>query len=399
MLNKKMKNSNKGFTLVEILIAAGLMAGLSLVMMNIFKQQNFTQKKTESSFELSSLQQGINQTLLNEIACVQTFAPLGDIRSAATLSTIRSGTGTPVYQANSTYNKLIKITSIDILNVVINPNPVPAGTRGTGDLEINVNFERISLILDKLASKNSTWNFKIRIEVDSTYRVTSCYSALQSAIDTAKKLSCESLGGTYNNLLNRCSLASYPAATQNYNGVSTKYLDDYRNNFLDPRFVNVTGDTMTGALNMNAASINITNASATFNNSNIIMNNNSNIYMTNGNFIQYNGYISTNQYVSVSDKRQKHNIRQLKNQSKKIYNVKSYEFFWNSDNRKDYGFIAQEIEKIFPELVVTNPDTGLKGVQYVSMIPLLLEELKLLKKENANLKKDIEKIKIHLDLQ
>jgi len=42
---KKIKLGNKGFTLVEILVAAGLIAGLSVAMMNIFKQQSFSQKK------------------------------------------------------------------------------------------------------------------------------------------------------------------------------------------------------------------------------------------------------------------------------------------------------------------------------------------------------------------
>lgn len=404
MLNQKIKN-NKGFTLVEVIIAAGLIAGLSLVMMNIFKQQNFTQKKTESSFELSTIQQSINQTLLNEKACINTFAAVGDIRSATSLPRIRSSTGAILYQVGNTYNNLVRITAIDIKNVVINPNPVPAGTRGNGDLEIDVKFQRTSKILANLGNTSSTWNYKIRVEVNSAHVVTSCYSALQSAIDTSKRLTCESIGGVFDTVADKCNLMNYPAALQRYNAVSTKFLDDYRINYLDPRFVNTTGDTMTGALIMNAAPINVSNASVNLNNSDLVMTNASDIFLTNGNFTQTGGFITTNQYVSVSDKRLKHKITALKNQSKKIYDVKNYEFFWNTDNRKDYGFIAQEIERIFPELVVTNPDTGYKGVQYVSMIPLMLEELKTLKKENdklkrenANLKKDIDKIKMHLNL-
>jgi hypothetical protein len=41
-----------------------------------------------------------------------------------------------------------------------------------------------------------------------------------------------------------------------------------------------------------------------------------------------------------------------------------------------YGFIAQEIEKEFPELVKTDPRTNLKAVNYEGMIPILLESLK-----------------------
>lgn len=41
-----------------------------------------------------------------------------------------------------------------------------------------------------------------------------------------------------------------------------------------------------------------------------------------------------------------------------------------------YGFIAQEIEKEFPELVKTDPKTNLKAVNYEGMIPILLESIK-----------------------
>lgn len=405
MLKKKFNFGNQGFTLVEILIASGLMAGLSVVMMNVFKQQNVSQKKTESSFELSTIQQGINQTLLNEKACTNTLSTVGDIRSASSFSQIKGSTGTTIYQVNSTYNHLVRITGMDIINTVITPNPVPAGTKGSGELEIVIRFERTAKILDNMGNKNSSWNFKVRVEVNDAHVVTNCYSALQSAIDTSKRLTCESIGGVFDVVADRCNLVNYAAPLQNFNAVSTRYLDNYRLGVLNPQYVDVTGDTMTGALNMNTTNINVTNGAVNLNNSDLVMSNSSDIMLTNGNFTQVGGYITTNQYVSVSDKRLKKNITPLKNQSAKIYDVKTYEFLWRNDNRKDYGFIAQEIEKIFPELVVTNPETGLKGVQYVSMVPLMLEELKTLKreneklkKENANLKKDIEKIKIHLNL-
>jgi hypothetical protein len=49
------------------------------------------------------------------------------------------------------------------------------------------------------------------------------------------------------------------------------------------------------------------------------------------------------------------------------------------------GFIAQELESILPELVVTN-DIGVKSVKYQNMTPLLVEAIKELKLENDNLK-------------
>jgi hypothetical protein len=42
----------------------------------------------------------------------------------------------------------------------------------------------------------------------------------------------------------------------------------------------------------------------------------------------------------------------------------------------EFGFIAQEVEEVFPDLVETRADTGLKMLKYQGFTPLLLEALK-----------------------
>ena len=64
-----------------------------------------------------------------------------------------------------------------------------------------------------------------------------------------------------------------------------------------------------------------------------------------------------------------------------IYNYKKSDFKDINDKqmqdltRTKYGFIAQELKNIFPELVYTS-DTGLLSIDYVSMIPILTEAIK-----------------------
>lgn len=49
------------------------------------------------------------------------------------------------------------------------------------------------------------------------------------------------------------------------------------------------------------------------------------------------------------------------------------------------GFIAQEVESVYPELVTQ--DEGIKGVEYANMTAVLyVEAIKELKKENSDLK-------------
>ena len=68
---------------------------------------------------------------------------------------------------------------------------------------------------------------------------------------------------------------------------------------------------------------------------------------------------------------------------KKLRTVK---FDWESNNEADIGFIAQDVEKIFPSLVKTNKD-GFKSVKYINFVPILVQgyreqvdEIKKLKK-------------------
>jgi DNA phosphorothioation-dependent restriction protein DptG len=61
-------------------------------------------------------------------------------------------------------------------------------------------------------------------------------------------------------------------------------------------------------------------------------------------------------------------------------------FDWKSTSEADIGFIAQDVEKIFPTLVKTGKD-GFKSVKYINFVPILVqgyreqaEELRKLKK-------------------
>jgi hypothetical protein len=60
-------------------------------------------------------------------------------------------------------------------------------------------------------------------------------------------------------------------------------------------------------------------------------------------------------------------------------------FTWSETGTQSYGVIAQEIEKILPELV--KEVNGVKSVSYIPLIALLINAVKDLKKEIDDLKK------------
>lgn len=80
-----------------------------------------------------------------------------------------------------------------------------------------------------------------------------------------------------------------------------------------------------------------------------------------------------------SDERFKDNIVQISNPIDKVKAIRGVEFDWNNKQKTytghDVGVIAQDIEKVLPELV-TERDNGFKAVRYEKIVALLIEAIK-----------------------
>jgi hypothetical protein len=89
-----------------------------------------------------------------------------------------------------------------------------------------------------------------------------------------------------------------------------------------------------------------------------------------------------------SDERLKENIRKIDNPLPSLQYLNGYHYNWKDHSRDtelQTGLLAQEVEKVFPELVTENNE-GIKGINYIGLIPYLLEAVKELKAENEQLK-------------
>jgi hypothetical protein len=88
-----------------------------------------------------------------------------------------------------------------------------------------------------------------------------------------------------------------------------------------------------------------------------------------------NIYVSGN-VIGLSDINLKKNIKIIENPLDKINKLRGVYFnYINNDNRRQIGMIAQEVEKIIPEVVyMTNEDT--KAIAYNNLIGLLIEGIK-----------------------
>ena len=91
-----------------------------------------------------------------------------------------------------------------------------------------------------------------------------------------------------------------------------------------------------------------------------------------------------------SDERLKDNIKPIENSLEKVGQLKGYEFDWNDKQEvyegHDVGVIAQEVEKVIPEIVETREHDGYKAVKYEKLVPLLINAINELKAEIEELK-------------
>jgi hypothetical protein len=94
------------------------------------------------------------------------------------------------------------------------------------------------------------------------------------------------------------------------------------------------------------------------------------------------GTVEVNGVAVHSDSTLKEGISVMDNQLGKLKKLKGVTYHLKRDKAKDgkkkkthYGFLAQDVEKIYPDMVFTN-DSGVKSIFYTELIPVLLEAVK-----------------------
>jgi len=118
------------------------------------------------------------------------------------------------------------------------------------------------------------------------------------------------------------------------------------------------------------------------------------VYFPGNLFIGESFYNNYSTYYTGSDKNIKNNIQSISlDDSKKIYDLEPVQFEYKTEipQNTHFGLIAQDVQPLYPNLVKTNKDNTL-FVNYQEFIPLLIQEIKELKKEVKELKEKINNI-------
>ncbi len=119
----------------------------------------------------------------------------------------------------------------------------------------------------------------------------------------------------------------------------------------------------------------------------------------------FNLNVNAPTFNNVSDRRLKTDIEEIGSEVDRLTQLKGISYSFKNDGNKvrHFGFIAQELQEIYPNLVRTGSN-GFLTVNYVEVIPLLVEALKESKKSNlilerriGEMEKSLKKIELQLE--
>ncbi len=118
---------------------------------------------------------------------------------------------------------------------------------------------------------------------------------------------------------------------------------------------------------------------------------------------RFTGSINVGGTTYTSDKRYKTHISELGSPLATLRGLHGVSYQWDKahfpemhfQEGRQFGFLAQEVEKIFPELVSTDAE-GYKSVNYIGVVPVAVEAIKALKRDADAQQQQIDELKARL---
>lgn len=109
--------------------------------------------------------------------------------------------------------------------------------------------------------------------------------------------------------------------------------------------------------------------------------------------LQVAGDVGATGFFYSSDERLKTDVEPIEDALEKVLQLEGVSFRWKENNKSSLGLIAQDAEKVFPELVSTASETGMKSVEYGNLVAPLIEAIKEQQKQIEKLEAEIEELK------
>ena len=87
------------------------------------------------------------------------------------------------------------------------------------------------------------------------------------------------------------------------------------------------------------------------------------------------GTLNSTIFNSLSDETAKTNRQRITNALSKLSTLGGYTYLMIDSNEPSAGLLAQEVQKVLPEAVKFNPDTGLLSLNYNAVLGLVVESI------------------------
>lgn len=199
----KIKN-NSGFSLVEILIAAALMGGLSLVFMQMNKTQVKANADSSANVDVLDLKRNIIATLMDKNSCKATFTSGAGVNFniGQSISIIKNSGGTNAFVVGDNYGE----GKVKIISLITQDQNI-VGSDGLRSVNLNVGISKT--VMGKVTNKSFPVTLRVKA-TGPTAPIVDCFSDTSGLVLTAKEEACASIGGVWDAVAVTCQLPSCP---------------------------------------------------------------------------------------------------------------------------------------------------------------------------------------------
>ncbi len=337
----KIYGNQRAFSLIEVIIVAGMMSVLSLGLTRIIVNQTKTVKTTESRLEIASTVDAIRGLLADRETCWQTFRITrtgATIRGVFDPNRINRGSITAITNKSGSkfYSTKIKLGSTSTMITFYSLRTTKKITPGNSGLaEFLVDFDRGKGIF---GGQKLTRKINLHVLADSKGRMVDC-SSRASNFEASATYVCATLGGTFDadgrNLSGDCAGLSINGDTSLEDALMVK-----------------GKATVEDDMTINAQSF--LNGKST----------------VNGDLVLMDGFALN----VLSDRRLKYGIKNLDSAINKINDMRPVVFRWRKNGRKEIGLIAQELKHLYPDLVFQTESSHL-AIKYPQLAAVLIKGL------------------------
>jgi hypothetical protein len=378
------KKNNRGFSLLEIIMVAGMLGGLGLVVMNLTKQTSRSSSKYQFDSEINLITSEINAIISNPVTCLATFGAnaLTPTSINGKYYTVASGLapvtgygngGVQVASYTLVHSTLAGATASDgILTIQFKNKAIVGGT--TTPRTINVYYEgpisAITTCRSLSTSSTDVWSHGAgtdiyynlgKVGIGTTAPSTNLDIESSATNGSGINLKSALAGGKSYGIYSTNSAASGGAGNflvyspNNTNGNTVPFLIQPNGNvgigtYTPTKTLDVVGD------------------------------------------IQSSATMWATSFTYTSDKKLKKNIHPIDQSLEKVLALRGVYFDWKDNDKHDVGFIAQEVKKQIPEIVKYDSSREILTVDYAKVVPFLVEAIKKQQEEIKDLKKEIRKL-------